>query len=781
MPEPGPGLTPESVLDAASEGICVLDETGKVVFANPAAAGLLGWSMDDLIGRPVHDRAMHHAADGRELRFEDSAIAAVLADGQPRSLDGEIFWRSSNTSLLVDYRVTPVFTAGRVTGAVMVFSDARLRPEADSDRGGMFDNGVVGMVMLGLDGTFLQVNPSFCDMLGMTEDQLVGTSFRDTTHPDDLAEGDVRLAELVTGSVPTSRFEKRHIRPDGEVVHVILHANLVRAGEPPYEPLYCFVQVIDVTEQRTADEALRRDAERTARIVELCDLLAEGTHEDRELMTDVAQAVARIVGDSATLWVCEDSGPRAVSNWHPDPVATAKLDAIYASGGGLTEAAIEGATVFVEEVDAAGFNSEVGDVYGNFLAEYPIRSAILVPLRVRGRNVGALAVARGRYSNAYTREDLALVKDVGQRVALAIDNARLFGIAMDAKEAVIASEERHRKLVQQSADVIMIVDGEGMVVYATPSAATVLGRSFDGPPQNMFEHVHPDDMPVVLSSFVAAIEGGQTPDSIEFRVMHGDGSWRHVECGGANLLEDPAIRGVVINLRDVTERRRVAEQQAAVAALGQWALSGTALPELLDAAAALIARTLDLPLCGVFELLPGAEELRLVAGVGWERGAVGVVTAPTGVHGLSEYELAWMPPVTIGDLDTGTQFLAADTLREQGALSGVQRGDRGPRQPVRRPVRLQSRTAPLQPAGRQLPGGRGQRRRGGRGASPIRGGGAAPGPARRPHRAAQPDAARRPARAGAGRSPPRRQQRRAAAARPRRLQGRQRLPRPPRG
>ena len=79
-----------------------------------------------------------------------------------------------------------------------------------------------------------------------------------------------------------------------------------------------------------------------------------------------------------------------------------------------------------------------------------------------------------------------------------------------------------------------------MVVYATPSAATVLGRSFDGPPQNMFEHVHPDDMPVVLSSFVAAIEGGQTPDSIEFRVMHGDGSWRHVECGGANLLEDPA-------------------------------------------------------------------------------------------------------------------------------------------------------------------------------------------------------------------------------------------------
>src|SRR3954447_22459959 len=306
MPEPGPGLTPESVLDAASEGICVLDESGKVVFANPAAAGLLGWSMDDLIGRSIHQRAMHHAADGREVAFADTSVAAVLADGQPRSLESQVLWRSSNTALLVDYRVTPVFTAGRVTGAVMVFSDSRLRPDLDGERGGIFDTGVVGMVLLGLDGRYLQVNPSFCEMLGRTEDELLGHSYVEATHPDDLAECETRLRELASGEVPAYRREKRFLRPDGDVVHVVLHATLVRGGEEPYEPLYFFVQILDVTEQRTADEALRRDAERTARIVELCDLLAEGTHEDRELMTDVAQAVSRIVGDAATLWISED-------------------------------------------------------------------------------------------------------------------------------------------------------------------------------------------------------------------------------------------------------------------------------------------------------------------------------------------------------------------------------------------------------------------------------------------------------------------------------------------
>ena len=164
-------------------------------------------------------------------------------------------------------------------------------------------------------------------------------------------------------------------------------------------------------------------------------------------------------------------------------------------------------------------------------------------------------------------------------------------------------------------------------------------------------------------------------------------------CGGSNLLDDPAIRGVVVNLRDVTERRRVAEQQAAVAALGQWALSGTALPELLDAAAALVARTLDLPLCGVFELLPGAEELRLVAGVGWEPGAVGVVDrADRGARAVR---------VRAG-LDAAGDHRrprrrhpvprVGDPARAGCAVRG-QRRDRGPRQPVRRAVRVQPGSA----------------------------------------------------------------------------------------
>ena len=487
----------------------MLDEFGKVVFANPAAAGLLGWSMDDLIGRSMHERAMHHGADGEPLRFEDSAVAAVLLDGQPRSLEGEVLWRSSNSALMVDYRVTPVFTAGRVTGAVVVFSDSKLRPDLDAERGGMFDTGVVGMVVLGLDGRFVQVSSAFCDMLGREEDELVGSSFRQVTHPDDVKSCESRLIELVGGEVPAARVELRYLRPDGDLVQVVQHVTLVRGGDAPYEPLSFFVQVLDVTEQRTADEALRRDAERTARIVELCDMLAEGTHEDRELMTDVAQAVARIVGDAVTIWVCEDEGLRAVSNWHPDPDANAVLDAIYAQTDGLAEGAVEhGETVFISEVDRGRVRGSLNEIYGAFLDAYPIRSLIIVPLRVRGRTVGALAAARNRSSSPYTREDLALVKDIGQRVALAIDNARLFHIALNAQAArtglggappqagaAVGRRDHDRRRCRSRC------------CTRPRRPARCSGAAMTATASNIFDHVHPDDMHSVEGAFAAAIAG----------------------------------------------------------------------------------------------------------------------------------------------------------------------------------------------------------------------------------------------------------------------------------
>jgi diguanylate cyclase (GGDEF)-like protein/PAS domain S-box-containing protein len=130
-----------------------------------------------------------------------------------------------------------------------------------------------------------------------------------------------------------------------------------------------------------------------------------------------------------------------------------------------------------------------------------------------------------------------------------------------AERAVRASEERFRSLVQNSSDVISIVDADGGVRYHSESVRRVLGYDpaelVDGDPLSL---VHPDDRERV-GRFVAeaALRPGVTAAET-WRVRHRDGTWLHSETVAANLLEDPNVRGLVLNTRDVSDRKELEAQ-----------------------------------------------------------------------------------------------------------------------------------------------------------------------------------------------------------------------------
>jgi diguanylate cyclase (GGDEF)-like protein/PAS domain S-box-containing protein len=137
-------------------------------------------------------------------------------------------------------------------------------------------------------------------------------------------------------------------------------------------------------------------------------------------------------------------------------------------------------------------------------------------------------------------------------------NARLNTLAAD----LTASEARFRSLVQNSSDVVVVVGRRGSIGYESDAVRRVLGhepelhvgRPFD-------ELVHPDDA-ARARSLLAGL--GDTRDGAqamaELRMQHADGSWRWVETIGQNRSHDPAVGGVVLNFRDVTDRRSLEEQ-----------------------------------------------------------------------------------------------------------------------------------------------------------------------------------------------------------------------------
>lgn len=130
--------------------------------------------------------------------------------------------------------------------------------------------------------------------------------------------------------------------------------------------------------------------------------------------------------------------------------------------------------------------------------------------------------------------------------------------AVEAQAALLESEQRFRALVQNATDAIVVLDAEGRLVYASPSGERLTGnRTEDVVGSDIFQYVHPDDRMVVARSFASVFEPSAGDDGpnipLQFRVLHNDGSVRFVEAISTNLLDDPAVNGVVVNIRDLTD------------------------------------------------------------------------------------------------------------------------------------------------------------------------------------------------------------------------------------
>ncbi len=132
--------------------------------------------------------------------------------------------------------------------------------------------------------------------------------------------------------------------------------------------------------------------------------------------------------------------------------------------------------------------------------------------------------------------------------------------AMDAEAAREASEQRFRSLIEYSSDVITLLDAAGTIIYSTQSLKPTLGYAAgEMTGHSVLELVHPDQQ-AAAAALLGRLFGD--PEEIvhtDLRVRHKDGSWRDLEAVIANRLADPSVRALVVNYRDVTDRKQAEE------------------------------------------------------------------------------------------------------------------------------------------------------------------------------------------------------------------------------
>lgn len=124
----------------------------------------------------------------------------------------------------------------------------------------------------------------------------------------------------------------------------------------------------------------------------------------------------------------------------------------------------------------------------------------------------------------------------------------------------VESERDFRSLVENSLDIVTILNTDGSIRYESPSIERVLGYNpIELLGKNALSFVHPLDRPRVVECFRMGIQKESCTEYVEFRCRHKDGSWRLLEAVGKNLLHEPRVRGIIVNSRDISERTQTQE------------------------------------------------------------------------------------------------------------------------------------------------------------------------------------------------------------------------------
>jgi PAS domain S-box-containing protein len=273
------------LFESSTDAIVVGDPDGTIRQVNPAACRLFGFQPEELIGR-----------NGRDLCAPEwRTIGEQRADRKLRGLEDVSVYDSvvldrNGGRIPVEVRSTPIRLDGEIIALHAVMRDMTERKRAETalreseERFRLaFESAPIGIALVAFpEGRWLRVNGALCELLRYDESDLVGASWRDLTHPDDVEAGSVVLANAMQrGELGPWEVERRYLRKDGSVIWTQVNASLVFGANG--EPIYSIAQFQDISERKRAEllaaKAWRRQADAgplTPREREVLALLAEG-------------------------------------------------------------------------------------------------------------------------------------------------------------------------------------------------------------------------------------------------------------------------------------------------------------------------------------------------------------------------------------------------------------------------------------------------------------------------------------------------------------------------
>jgi PAS domain S-box-containing protein len=237
----------EAVIDSMSDAVIVLDEQNRIVDLNPAAQRLAIRTASRAVGRPFTQ--VFSVWPELVERYRDATEA-----------DAEVILGEGVAQRFFDLHISPLYRQSgdfAVAGRLIVLNDItehkqaeRSLRESEERFRNIFAEAPIGMAVVGMDGTLLQVNKAFCEMLGYGEQELTVRTLSDITHPDDVGKDGLLAAQMLKGAITSYKVEKRYLRKNHETLWADLTATVIRDHEG--QAIYGLVMLENIIERKRA-------------------------------------------------------------------------------------------------------------------------------------------------------------------------------------------------------------------------------------------------------------------------------------------------------------------------------------------------------------------------------------------------------------------------------------------------------------------------------------------------------------------------------------------------
>ncbi|MGH2375337.1 MAG: PAS domain-containing hybrid sensor histidine kinase/response regulator [bacterium] len=302
------------ILHSAGEGIYGVDVQGHMVFANPAAARMIGREAEELIGKDGHELLHHSRPDGAPYPREACPIYAAFRDGTVRHEADEVFWRKDGTSFPVEYISTPILERGHLVGAVVTFRDITERKQAEeeirrtnaelerrvgertaqlTERGhelreakALLEHLVAASPAVIYqsnvsDFTITYISPNVERLLGYAPEDVLGASrfWSQHSHPEDRELFVAELLQAMDEKATLLERESRFQHTDGRYLWL---QSTICIEYDAGNPVRILGHVLDISKRRAAEEAVKQakeEAERANRAKS--EFLSRMSHELR--------------------------------------------------------------------------------------------------------------------------------------------------------------------------------------------------------------------------------------------------------------------------------------------------------------------------------------------------------------------------------------------------------------------------------------------------------------------------------------------------------------------